>query len=257
MVFNLYTFNFIFNYFWLVEGSIFLILIALIIYLIRKNTEIVQHYKNSHLEQQQFIKQERQRISGEIHDDIGSGLFSIQLFVDIASKKRSDTEEIQQISDMINEMSEKINEIIWSTNTESDNLENLLYYIEHQTIKLFEYTDIDFDPKFPFEVPDLVINSQSRRNIYLLIKEIVNNAVKHSKATNVFLNADICNGILIFEIKDNGIGFSFEDVRHDARGLKNIKIRVEDLKGELSVEYDRGTTVVVKIPLEKVLAYTI
>ncbi|RZL49478.1 MAG: hypothetical protein EOP00_06935 [Pedobacter sp.] len=254
MISNLYVLGFISFSFWWIEVSLFLLLIGSVVYFVRKNIKLKEHSKSTYLEQAQFIRQERQRISGEIHDDIGSGLFSIQLFADLASKKRNDVEEIKQISDMVNEMSEKINEIIWSTNTESDHLENLLYYIEHQTIKLFEYTDITFEPSFPLDAPNMVINSQSRRNIYLLIKEIVYNAIKHAKASHVSLNATISNGLLIFEIKDNGIGFNPNEVRQNARGLKNIKSRIEHLNGNLIVENYKGTIVMVKIPLEKALA---
>ncbi|MES2446528.1 MAG: ATP-binding protein [Bacteroidota bacterium] len=242
--------------FLLVLIIIVLIFAGIIYFLIKKNNKLKEKSKAVYLEQQQFIRKERQRISGEIHDDIGSGLFSIQLFADLASKKRTDIAELKQISGMVNEMSEKINEIIWSTNTESDNLENLLYYIEHQTIKLFEYTEINYEPNFPMDVDNLIINSQSRRNIYLLVKEIVYNAIKHAKATNVYLNATISNGLLIFEIKDNGVGFNPGEVRQNARGLKNIKARIQSLNGNLVVENYKGTIVMVKIPLNKALAST-
>lgn len=242
--------------FLLVLIIIVLIFTGITYFLIKKNNKLKEKSKAVYLEQQQFIRKERQRISGEIHDDIGSGLFSIQLFADLASKKRTDIAELKQISGMVNEMSEKINEIIWSTNTESDNLENLLYYIEHQTIKLFEYTEINYEPNFPMDVENLIINSQSRRNIYLLVKEIVYNAIKHAKATNVYLNATISNGLLIFEIKDNGVGFNPGEVRQNARGLKNIKARIQSLNGNLVVENYKGTIVMVKIPLNKALAST-
>lgn len=250
---TLYVFNFVAIETILALAILCLFLLLTIFYLTKKNKKLKKYSQEIFLEQQQFIRQERQRISGEIHDDIGSGLFAIQLFADLASKKRADVEEIKQISEMVNEMSEKINEIIWSTNTESDHLENLLYYIEHQTIKLFEYTEINFAPNFPLDAPDLVINSQSRRNIYLLVKEIVYNAIKHAKATHVSLNVTISNGLLIFEIKDNGIGFNPSEVRQNARGLKNIKARIEKLEGNLIVENYKGTIVMVKIPLNKSL----
>lgn len=253
MIITLYVFNIVAIETILALAILCLFLLFIIFYLTKKNTKLKKYSQDIFLQQQQFLRQERQRISGEIHDDIGSGLFAIQLFADLASKKRTDVEEIKQISEMVNEMSEKINEIIWSTNTESDHLENLLYYIEHQTIKLFEYTEINFAPNFPLNAPDLVINSQSRRNIYLLVKEIVYNAIKHARATHVSLNVTISNGLLIFEIKDNGIGFNPNEVRQNARGLKNIKARIEKLEGNLIVENYKGTIVMVKIPLNKSL----
>jgi signal transduction histidine kinase len=244
------SFSFLLLYSWWFFAPICLLLIGVIIFLINKNKKLkIQSDKIIH-EQQQFIRNERQRISGEIHDDIGSGLFAIKLHADMASKKRADVTEIKEISTMVNEMSDKINEIIWSTNTESDKLENLLYYIEHQTIKLFEYSEITYDPVFPIDVPEVIITSQSRRNTYLLIKEIVHNSIKHAKATHVSLHATVSNGLLIFSIKDDGIGFDPKTVRQNAMGLKNIKARIEKLKGTLVIENYKGTLVMVKIPLD-------
>ncbi|WP_113651848.1 sensor histidine kinase [Pedobacter namyangjuensis] len=238
------------QYWWAVL-MVILVAITAIIYLSYRYTTLRDKSKKILLEQQQFIRAERQRISGEIHDDIGSGLFAIQLFADTASKNRTDVAEIKQISGMVNEMSEKIHEIIWSTNSEGDNLENLLYYIEHQTIKLFEYTDIKYIPDFPMHVPEVIINSQGRRNTYLVVKETVYNAIKHAKATEVSTTVTVSNGVLLFIIKDNGIGFDPKDARHNAMGLKNIKKRIEKLNGSLILENYKGTIVKIKIPLKE------
>ena len=234
-----------------IEIAGFLILLIILIYFLNKNRLLKLSSRKVFLEQQQFIRNERQRISSEIHDDIGSGLFAIQLYADLASKKREDILEIKEISTMVNEMSEKINEIIWSTNSDGDNLENLLYYIEHQCFKLFVYTTIAFEPDFPMDTPNILITSQSRRNTYLLVKEIVYNAIKHAKATNVSLKATISNGLLIFKIRDNGIGYNPNEVRANAMGLKNIKIRVSKLNGNMIIENYKGTLVTIKIPIAK------
>ncbi|RYF25298.1 MAG: hypothetical protein EOO42_04080 [Flavobacteriales bacterium] len=236
--------------YWLVL-VVTLIAMAVIIYLIHRYNSLKEKSKTVLLQQQQFIRAERQRISGEIHDDIGSGLFAIQLFADTASKSRADVPEIKQISEMVDEMSEKIHEIIWSTNSESDNLENLLYYTEHQTIKLFENTAIKYLPNFPIEVPEIIINSQGRRNTYLLVKEIVHNAIKHAQATEVATTATVTDDTLLFIIKDNGVGFDPKDARQNAMGIKNIRKRIEKLNGSLILENYNGTIVKVKIPLKE------
>lgn len=236
------------GFFWIEIVGFTLIVIALICF-IHKINQLKANSRRNSIEQQQFIRNERQRISGEIHDDIGSGLFAIQLFADMASKARADIKEIKEISVMVNDMSEKINEIIWSTNSESDTLENLLYFIEHQAIKLFEYTNIHFEPDFPIDILNMQITSHGRRNTYLLIKELVYNAIKHAKASHVSLKVTISNGVLIFLVKDNGIGYNPSEIRQNARGLKNIRARVSELKGTMVMENYKGTLVMIKIPV--------
>jgi signal transduction histidine kinase/ligand-binding sensor domain-containing protein len=204
-------------------------------------------------EEQQSIRLERQRISSEIHDDIGSGLFAIQLFAEITSKKRPDIMELAEISSMVEGISQKIREIIWSTNIENDNLENLIYYIQFQITKMFEHTPIKFQSSIPNEILDADINTQIRRDIYLIIKEISYNSVKHSQALNASLIIKIVNNLLIITIKDDGIGFSPDQVKIDSMGMDNIQSRIKRLKGILAIDHENGTTITVMLPIKKIL----
>lgn len=208
--------------------------------------------KKAFVAQQESIKLERQRISSEIHDDIGSGLFAIQLFADLATKKRNDVAEIGQINEMVIGMADKIREIIWSTNAENDNLENLLYYIQFQVTRLFEYSGINFTSTIPDDIVTLTVSSQSRKNIFLIVKELAHNAIKHSKATDVDLTITIDDALLVFMLKDNGIGFNPAVKKMQAMGLENIKQRLAQLNGSLLVKNENGTLVIVKIPMRQI-----
>jgi ligand-binding sensor domain-containing protein/two-component sensor histidine kinase len=203
-------------------------------------------------EEQQSIRLERQRISSEIHDDIGSGLFAIHLFADIAGKKRPDVKEIAEISNMVEGISQKIREIIWSTNIENDNLENLIYYIQFQITKMFELSSIKFSSSIPAEIQDANISTQVRRDLYLIVKEISHNAIKHSNATNVEMTIKIDNDCLIIVIKDNGVGYSADQVKVNSMGLDNIQSRIRKLRGTVVIEHKDGVAVTAKIPIKKI-----
>ncbi|RZK65527.1 MAG: hypothetical protein EOO85_28185, partial [Pedobacter sp.] len=86
-------------------------------------------YQRAFHEEQESIRFERQRISSEIHDDIGAGLFAIHLYANRAKQRLPHIPEIGELNNMVNDIADKIRDIIWSTNTENDNLENLIYYI--------------------------------------------------------------------------------------------------------------------------------
>jgi len=206
-------------------------------------------YKNSFNSQNKLIKIERQRISSEIHDEVGSGLTAIKLFTEHASRIRPDVKEIQTIKLMIDEITQKINEIIWSTNTEDDHLESLIYFIEEQIRQLFEHTQIRFRSELPTLIPDCRIDNQSKRECYLLIKEIAHNALKHAKATEVKLTISFDEEQMIISVKDNGIGFNPELNKGKGMGMENIKIRTERLKGSMIIERYKGTMVNIKIPI--------
>ena len=202
------------------------------------------------LKQHKLIKAERQRISSEIHDDVASGIFAIHLFVELASKKKESAEELQQINLMIEEISAKIKEIIWSTNIDNDNLENLLYYIQYQITQLLVNTDIAFSINIPDEIIYLNVNRGNRKNIYLAIKELVHNVIKHAKASELTIDIDISDNIFTVLVKDNGIGFNPDDVKPNAMGLENVKSRILKLNGEFSLKAINGTEVFFKIPLD-------
>ena len=199
--------------------------------------------------QQQLILTERQRISAEMHDDIGSGVFAIQTLADTASNNENASPEIGEIKNMVSDLAVKIREVIWSTNVGNDNLENLLYYTYFQVNKLFEHSEIDFVSELPDDIIDLKITGLSRRNIYLLIKELVHNAIKHSKATTIELKMFADEQTLYLSVNDNGVGINPNNARPNGMGLGNIRGRVEKLNGKLSIENNAGAHINIIIPL--------
>ena len=163
-----------------------LFIAALVTYIVANYLLNRLRSQKSSYEQQLTIETERQRISSEMHDDVGAGLSAIKLFLNMAKNNREPA-DITHISDMINDMAEKINEIIWSTNTENDSLASLIDHIEYQSQKLFRHSEINLKVSIPIETPVYVITSENRRNIYLVTKEMLHNALKHSKATTINL----------------------------------------------------------------------
>jgi signal transduction histidine kinase len=199
--------------------------------------------------QQQLIQTERQRISAEMHDDIGSGVFAIHSFAHAAGKKENASPEIGEIENMVTDLSVKIRDVIWSTNVGNDNLENLFYYTYLQINKLFEHSEIDLEYELPEDIIDLKITGLSRRNIYLLVKELVHNAIKHSKAATIEVKMFTGERTLYIAVNDNGVGIDPDNDRPNGMGLGNIKSRVEKFNGTLSIENNDGAHINIKIPL--------
>ena len=85
----------------------------------------------------------------------------------------------------------------------------------------------------------ILLTSEQRRNILLVTKETVNNAIKYSKAKSIVVKAELINGGLAFIIKDDGEGFDINTI-HRGNGLKNIKNRIEEVEGKLEVVSNRG-----------------
>ena len=185
-----------------------------------------------------------------MHDDIGAGLSAVKLFLNMA-KNNEEPGDINHISEMINDMAEKINEIIWSTDIENDSLESLLNQIEYQSYKLFKHTDINLNVVIPLDIPAYIITSEKRRNIYLVTKEFLHNALKHAKASFITLDVKIEANELRIIIKDDGVGFNNFSVRSKGMGLKTTKGRVAELRGKIKIDSgNKGTTIILEIPLD-------
>ena len=149
------------------------------------------------LEKQLAVQLERQRISSEMHDDIGAGLSGIKLLTEMTKGKVKDEAvgaEMEKIYQSVGDISGKMKEVIWSLNTENDQLSSLISYIQRQARQWLENYPCQLTITIPEKIPDLEINGESRRNIFLAVKEAVHNIIKHSGADKV--NIEItCNEI--------------------------------------------------------------
>jgi nitrate/nitrite-specific signal transduction histidine kinase len=203
------------------------------------------------LEKQLAIEQERHRISGEIHDDLGAGLSGIRLQAELASRKASTPEmkaELARIYNVASELSARMREVIWSLNTENDTLEKLLYYMQQEGYKLFEHTDIQFRAAYPAQLPHIPVSGQKRRDIYLIVKEALHNAMKHSGATEISLTATLQQHTLLITAQDNGKGIG-QPLEEEGNGMRNMQQRATKTGGHLHIDTDHGVAVQLSIDI--------
>lgn len=191
---------------------------------------------------------ERNRISQELHDELGATLTSITLAAEVLkSEQTKEKDEVNIIADRASEMAEKMNEIVWSLNTSNDNLQSLVSYIRKFSSGFLSEAGIKTLFTETLKEPMKEVKGNFRRHIYLSIKEAVHNIVKHSTASSVVLQIVENKGLAIL-ISDNGKGMN-EQSLYDGNGLKNMKKRIEDLGGKIEWKNEGGTTIRIKVPL--------
>src|SRR6185503_7090355 len=198
----------------------------------------------------QAHQEERERISADIHDELGSGMTTIRLMSEIAKNKMKENVpvEIEKISNSANEVLNKMNAIIWSMNSSNDSLDSLISYIRAYATEFFDSTPIDCKVNMPETIPDTILSGDKRRNIFLCVKETLNNTLKHSKASKV--NIDIStNGELKININDDGVGIDPEKIRRFGNGLKNIERRMKGIGGNYRIVNNGGTETILDLPL--------
>lgn len=194
-------------------------------------------------------EKERNRISQEIHDDIGSGLTSIRLLSEIAKAKSTQpsNKELEKISDTSNFLIDKMNEIIWSLNSKNDSLPNLIAYLRHMIVEYFEAMPIKLDITIPDEIPETNVDGKTRRNIVLCVKEILHNIIKHSEATEVRIQFGTYPCFSI-SVNDNGVGFNPSLIESFKNGLLNLHNRIGMHGGTCDISNHNGTSILLKLP---------
>ena len=191
---------------------------------------------------------ERQRISREMHDDLGGNLTSLIYSAHILKSQQPDNQQIAKIANIADDISETINEIVWSLNAHQNKLSNWVFYTKGRLSELLENSDLDFKFEIPENLPERTLSDEQKRNLYLVVKEAVNNTIKHAKATTVSIKMNFEQGIAI-RIQDNGIGFndSTKTKTGSGNGLSNMKSRMEEIDGKISWKNQDGTLVEISL----------
>ena len=195
-------------------------------------------------------QEERERISADIHDELGSGMTTIRLMSEIAKNKMKENVpvEIDKISNSANEVLNKMNAIIWSMNSSNDSLDSLVSYVRAYSIEFFDATPIDCKVTMPQTILAKEISGDKRRNIFLCVKETLNNALKHSKASKVKIDIE-ADLKLIIRISDNGVGINQEHIRRFGNGLKNIDRRMKSIGVTYNISSSGGAETILELPL--------
>lgn len=252
---------------WWFIGSLLLIFIGVVNVIIKFITTQKLKKQLALLERQKLIEHERGRISKDMHDSVGSSLTRIAILSDRVGKQVNDQNPandkqnaiqgwVELIGLTAREVIDTMNEIIWSLSPSQDNLESLINYTRHFINSMFETTDIHYLLDIPEYIPNIMLTPDFRRNMFLIIKEIINNIIKHSNASNVSFSIILKENSLFFEAKDDGIGINKSQKPAEKKigfGLKNMMERSESIGAELNVDStpNLGTTTRIKVALQK------
>ena len=196
------------------------------------------------LEKEQAIEKERNRISRDMHDELGSGLTKIAILSEVIKTRPAEAgKNIDKISDTARTLVDNLDEMVWALNPKNDSLDNLVAYIAEYTNQYLENTNIIPVIDLPEHIRFTHIGEEKRRNIFMAIKEFLNNSVKYSNAelvTLLLLQEDNSFEIII---KDDGIGIVKSKLDGMGNGLKNMQQRIEDVGGKATLisENSKGT----------------
>ncbi|MEC3877104.1 sensor histidine kinase [Chryseobacterium salviniae] len=215
-----------------------------------KESEYQNQLLQKELEKQKLIEKERERISHDMHDDLGAGISALKLQAEFLKQRTEDEElksDIEELLKTSEEMNISMREMLWSLNSGNDTLGSFIDYAKIYAQNFLKKTPIQLIVENENVVSGNVISTEQRRNLFLCLKEALNNAYKHSKSTQIKLCFQQNDNKFIMKISDNGIGISPKNA--EGNGLRNMKRRMEEQSGKCEFITGNGTHVIFQLDL--------
>lgn len=204
------------------------------------------------------IEKVRNRLARDLHDDMGSTLSTINILSNIALQQKSLDEAkskqyLNTISQSTHQMMEAMDDIVWSINPVNDSIAKIVARMKETAGTILEPQQIDYRFETDPQVLELHLSMEARREIFLIFKEALNNALKYAGCSLVVVKLAKKGAELMLTISDDGVGFSMPESGSTVRGngLKNMQIRAGNVKGKLSVvsEPGKGTAINLLLPI--------
>jgi signal transduction histidine kinase len=184
-----------------------------------------------------LVQAERDRIARDIHDDLGSKLTQLLLTGEVAQIEStpSASAPLSQMCDGTRNILATIDEVVWIVDSQHDNLDDFVIYLCKHTQNFLDATGIRCRFDVPADLPAKPLSQFMRRNLFLAIKEALNNAAKHSEAEELTVRIGL-NGLLLnIVVADNGCGFDSANASPLRNGLSNMKLRMAEVGGDCQV----------------------
>jgi signal transduction histidine kinase/ligand-binding sensor domain-containing protein len=203
----------------------------------------------------QLIREERLRshIATDLHDDIGATLSSISFYSEAI--KQQTAVELPQLTPLLDKMGEtsrdmvgNMSDIVWAINPQNDSFEKMLTRMQNLAAEWSTVKNIQLQFMADEKLNQLQLSMDQRRNIYLIFKEALNNALKYSDCKKIIIKLTHETGLLQLLVKDDGKGFAVTAgiPVNGGNGLKNMQHRAEEIKGGLLIDSaeNSGTSVI-------------
>lgn len=234
---------------WLFISAALLVIISFFFYLAHNRNRIKSRLKE--LEAQQKLVQERERISRDLHDNVGSQLTFALMRLNEKATKKTDPETASialTVKDTINQL----RETIWTLKKDEVSIQELELRIRKYVQQLFKDDErIVCELQSTIDNKEVIISPSQSLNIFRIIQEALQNIMKHSEATQILLLLNASSQqVLELHIQDNGKGFDADKVGQESYGLIHMRERAKEIGATLDIRSTTGvgTTLSLLLP---------
>ena len=214
-------------------------------------------------QQIQELERVRSRIATDLHDDIGASLTQIAVLSEVAQTQvgkgnGEPPEALRKISDVSSELIGTMSDIVWAINPAKDHLSDLTQRMRRVAADLLSPrgTLVHFHSRE--EDRSLVVKTNTRREVFLIFKESINNIARHAGAKNVNIDIEIADGLLKMRIEDDGKGFAlgprsvedtFSSDAPSGNGIRNMRKRAREMGGSFDIDSAPGAGTIAELTL--------
>jgi signal transduction histidine kinase len=202
---------------------------------------------------EETLGKERERISKDLHDHLGTSLVTMIAQADNIENKLLNNQvpdalgKVRQLSDQSREIVNVLRETIWAVQENSHSLEEFVLRTRSFLQRVLPQKNIEWDVKVNGEARHIITANQSLQ-LFRIIQEATQNIVKHAGATAASFIFSPCEKQLMITISDNGKGFD-NTKQKNGNGLKNMEERMTAINGSFKIESQQGTTITLEIPV--------
>lgn len=247
-IFSGLFFMFAQNIFLFVLPVITVLILMVIMHLVTERMQVSQNLTAQRMKL-------REQISRDLHDDLASTLGSISIYSDTLKRIENPAHTefsrlATKIADLTHSALQSITDIIWMTSPKNDSVQGLLAKTNNLLYEIFNDNGIQYQAEINAPHKPIVLPDELKNDTFLILKEATHNIIKHSKAKNVTLNADINDHTCMISLMDDGLGFDETNQREQVshgNGLINMKKRAHDSNIDLSIKTQEGKGTVITL----------
>jgi len=203
---------------------------------------------------EKVVRRERERIAVDLHDDLGGGLTQLVLIGETSRRELPPdsqmAEALGRLCDQSRGLLRGMNETVWLINSQRDTIRDFASYVAKYAESFFQNSPVRCHFDLEDDLPPLPCDLGIRRNLFLAVKEALNNILRHSGASAAEIVIHRLRNELVVTIRDNGRGFDPSKER-DGNGLRNMAKRAREAGGDFKVTSrpGEGCTMEFRVPL--------
>jgi signal transduction histidine kinase len=213
----------------------------------------IQIQERQRAERQHLLEQERTRVAQDLHDELGATLTEVSILGSLARTESLPLETRERYLEKLGSVSRAVvatlDEIVWAVNPKYDSVASLASYYSLFAQRFLNLAGIGCRLQVADSFPATPLDSRVRHGVFLAFKEALNNAVRHSSATEVRIGMEVAGHELKVAVSDNGKGFAMVDGLPGHDGLVSMKERMQKLGGHCEIRSQAGTGTQVELRL--------